>query len=327
MRFLQIGLGSMGKRRVRCLKKLGHGNIVGFDFREDRRREAQSKYGIKTISDISAIDFNLIDLIIISTPPDKHNEYIETAIKNRKAAFVEASVIVEGLKELNLIAKKKDVLIAPSCTLKYHPAIRIITEIVKSKEFGKLTNFTYHCGQYLPDWHPHENVKKFYVGKKKTGAAREMVAFELTWITGVAGFAKNVAGFYGKTMDVGANIDDTYCVAMEFNKNAYGVLNVDVVSRYATRSLILNMEHGQILWRWDDFIVKVYDAKKRAWDNRSFQQGKAAAGYNKNITEDMYVNELNAFIMAAAGKKVFPNTLEHDIRILETLKRIEDGDK
>ena len=116
-------------------------------------------------------------------------------------------------------------------------------------------------------------------------------------------------------------------MAMEFNKNAYGVLNVDVVSRYATRSLILNMEHGQILWRWDDFIVKVYDAKKRAWDNRSFQQGKAAAGYNKNITEDMYVNELNAFIMAAAGKKVFPNTLEHDIRILETLKRIEDGDK
>ena len=44
MKFLIIGLGSMGKRRVRCLKSLGHENIVGFDVKESRRKETEKQY-------------------------------------------------------------------------------------------------------------------------------------------------------------------------------------------------------------------------------------------------------------------------------------------
>lgn len=41
--FLVIGLGSMGKRRVRCLQALGvlNENIYGIDTREDRCIEAK----------------------------------------------------------------------------------------------------------------------------------------------------------------------------------------------------------------------------------------------------------------------------------------------
>ena len=34
MKFLVIGLGSMGKRRIRCLKYLGYENIIGFGICE-----------------------------------------------------------------------------------------------------------------------------------------------------------------------------------------------------------------------------------------------------------------------------------------------------
>ena len=33
MKFLIVGLGSMGKRRIRCLKSLGYEDIVGYDVR------------------------------------------------------------------------------------------------------------------------------------------------------------------------------------------------------------------------------------------------------------------------------------------------------
>ena len=49
MRFLQLGLGSMGKRRVRCLQALRAGEIVAFDVRPDRRKEAEHLYGIATV--------------------------------------------------------------------------------------------------------------------------------------------------------------------------------------------------------------------------------------------------------------------------------------
>ena len=39
MQVLVVGLGSMGKRRIRNLIKLGFKNIIGFDPRLDRRVE------------------------------------------------------------------------------------------------------------------------------------------------------------------------------------------------------------------------------------------------------------------------------------------------
>lgn len=43
MNFLVVGLGSMGKRRIRNLQYLKAGEIIGFDLREDRCQEARKK--------------------------------------------------------------------------------------------------------------------------------------------------------------------------------------------------------------------------------------------------------------------------------------------
>jgi len=322
MNTLIIGLGSMGKRRIRCLKSLGYEGIVGYDLREDRRKEVKEKYAVRAIGSLDSTTLNSIDAIIISTPPDKHNQYIKLAIEYQRPAFVEASVVLKGLKELNDLARKQGILIAPSCTLKFHPAVRDIKDIVKSGKYGKITSFTYHSGQYLPDWHPWENVSDFYAGNKETGGCREIIPFELTWMTDIVGFPEKISGFYGKTMDVGADIDDTYVIAMDFG-NSYGSMTVDVVSRYALRNLILNMEYGQIFWRWDENNVRLYDARSRQWMSRPLPEGQAAEGYNTNITENMYVEETKTFLDTVNGGGKFPNSLDEDIRILELLHDIE----
>ena len=51
MRILVIGLGSMGKRRIRNLSVLGHSTIAGFDIRSDRRLEAAKKYNQSSFGD------------------------------------------------------------------------------------------------------------------------------------------------------------------------------------------------------------------------------------------------------------------------------------
>lgn len=322
MKFLIIGLGSMGKRRIRCLKNLGYEDIIGFDLRENRRKEAEEKYAIKTINDIKNLNFSEISALIISTPPDKHNEYILMTIEKKKPAFVEASVVLEGLEESNKLAIQEKVLIAPSCTMEFHPAIKDIRRIVNSGDYGKVTNFSYHCGQYLPDWHPWENVKDYYVSKKDTSGVREIVPFELTWIVNVLGFPEKIIGFNGKTMDIGADIDDTYVISMDFG-NSYGNMTIDVVSRYATRSLILNMEQGQIVWRWDENTVKLYDAINQRWIYYNYPVGQSVEGYNKNISDDMYIDEIKSFIENIKGKGKFPNSLDEDIKILKLLHEVE----
>lgn len=324
MRFLIIGLGSMGKRRVRNLQALNAGEIIGFDLKDERCLEAEEKYGIRTVNNIDLANLAGIDALIISTPPDRHNEWIEFAINNKKPAFIEASVILAGLPELKRKADENRVLIVPSSTLHFHPAIEVISEIVASGKYGKVVNFSYHMGAYLPDWHPWEKVGDSYTGKKETNGVREMVAFELTWLVKIMGYPRDIIGFYGRTTDLGADVDDTYAIAIKFDE-AFATLLVDTTSRYHIRHLIMNFKRAQILWRWDRNVVMLYDAERKEWFELSLPEGKAADGYNPNITEEMYTKELSVFIKAVRGNGEFPNSLEKDIKILDLLHKIERG--
>ncbi len=323
-----IGLGSMGKRRIRNLKALGHTNIVGVDKRVDRREEAGKLYEIETFSElIDALAKQKPAAFVISVPPDAHHIYMKEAVSLNVPAFIEASVVDTDLLEVLKSAQEKNVFLAPSCTLYFHPAIKKIKEILDSKELGVVSNILYHSGQYLPDWHTYEHVRDYYVSNKSTGGGREIVPFELTWITLILGLPRRVVGFYKKTIDIdGApDIDDTYNMLLDY-KSMIVNLSVDVVSRYATRRLVINGQKRQLYWNWDDNVIRIYDPERNEWKEITYEILSAQSGYNKNITEQMYIDEMSAFISAFNDHSKYPNSLEHDLKVLTVLYAAEKSD-
>jgi predicted dehydrogenase len=324
MKFLIVGLGSMGKRRIRCLQALGYNDIVGFDLKEERRNETVDKYLINSVDDIAAVKFADVDAVIVSTPPDQHTQYVKFAIDHNKPVFVEASVILEDVKEIKSYNSKND-FVAPSCTLRFHPMIKDITRIIKSEKYGKITNFSYHSGQYLPDWHPWEKVSDFYVSKRETGGGREIVPFELTWIVDTIGWPKEAKGYFAKTINIEADIEDSYAFVLKC-KNAIGTIIVDVAARYAVRNLIINLEFAQIQWKWDDAYMNLYEAESGRWIRFNQPEFSATQEYNKNIGEQMYIDEINSFVSSIISERVYPNSIEDDIKVLEILNNIEKSD-
>jgi hypothetical protein len=324
-KYLVIGLGSMGKRRVRCLKALGikQDNIYGMDVREDRCRNAKEKYGIIIVDKEEEIDFDEVEGVIVSLPPDMHLMGVDIAVKHHKPVFVEASVILSDVKEIR--ERSRDIFVAPSCTFVFHPMIKEIKKIVKSGELGKVCNFSYHSGQYLPDWHPWENVKDFYVSNRMTGGAREIVPYELTWITDVFGFPKDIKGYFRKTGNIGCNIEDSYASCLLYG-DMVGTLLVDVVSRYPSRNLIINFEHGQVQWRWDREQIEIYNAKTKERNYIKQVQQKHENEYSAMIGEDMYIEEIVKFVQGMNNPALYPNTLEKDIEVLSLLEKIEISD-
>ena len=325
LKVLVIGLGSMGKRRIRNLKANGVTNISGFDLREDRRAEVENIYQIPVFPSIeTATAHTSFDALIISVPPDVHHIYIKQALKLNVPAFIEASVVDTDMEMLINEAISKKILLAPSCTLFFHPAIKKVAEILAAKSLGKLSNILYHSGQYLPDWHAYEKVSDYYVSKKETGGAREIVPFELTWLTMLLGFPERIAGLYKKTINIeGAeNIEDTYNLLLDFNDFILN-LSVDVVSRIATRKLVINGEKGQLIWDWNENLIRLYDAQTMSWQNLPYEITEAHIGYNKNITETMYNEEIEAFLDGVLNKSQYPNTLANDYKVLKVLYAVE----
>ena len=108
MKFLIIGLGSMGKRRARNLLALNYSNVFGYDISKKRRIEFEKKYNLPTFASLKNIKINEFDALIVSTHPSFHFKYIKSAIKNKINCFIEASIVNENLisKEIKKIKSK-----------------------------------------------------------------------------------------------------------------------------------------------------------------------------------------------------------------------------
>ena len=60
MKNLVVGLGSMGKRRIRLMQDMyPEDEIVGVDGREDRRNEAKEQFKINCFASIYRVEFGV----------------------------------------------------------------------------------------------------------------------------------------------------------------------------------------------------------------------------------------------------------------------------
>ena len=326
MRSLVIGLGSMGKRRVRNLQALGESDIAGFDPQEKRINESKEKYNIKTYDDFNkAVSSFKPDIFIISTPPDLHMKYAYYAKDNNIDCFIEASV-VESKKILDLvkIAKEKKLIMAPSCTMSYFPAPKKIKELILNNTIGKALNYNYQSGQYLPDWHPWEKIEDFYVSNPATGGCREIVPFELTWLNAIFGNPKPLACVKTKLTDMNADIDDIYHCLLQYPNNMIGNLTVEVVSRpKAVREIRIIGSKGEIAYSADTNSLKYINTDMDSWEVISFESGTIEKEYIN--PEEPYINEIKDFLNAVQNRdsSLFPNNLEKDYQVLQNLYRLE----
>lgn len=320
MKFLVTGLGSMGKRRIRNLQYLNAGEITGFDPRADRREEAGSRYGVKTFAYFEEALAEDPDAIVISTPPDRHLQYALAAARHGKHFFAEAGVAADGLEELIAICRDREIVAAPSCTMRFQPSIRTIKKLVEDRVIGKIQAFTYHSGQYLPDWHPWEDYRSFYVSRRETGACREIVPFELVWLTWALGEVTLVSCFKGKLSGLDADIDDVYQLLLGFQGGTLGHMLVDVIARVPYRVLKLISDEGVISWDWREKCVRIFRADGE-WEEYREPAGTLEKGYI--VEEEMYINEMEQFLKAVRGEERYPYSLVEDKRMLQLLLAAE----
>ncbi|OGN19559.1 MAG: hypothetical protein A3I32_00635 [Candidatus Yanofskybacteria bacterium RIFCSPLOWO2_02_FULL_45_10] len=328
IKFLQVGLGSMGKRRIRCLLHLGiqSEQIFGFDPVPSKRTKAESEYAIKTFSNFKqAVATVNPDVYIVSTPPDKHAPYFLFAARQKKHVFVEATTLADGYRQLEKM-QDGSFIAAASCSWRYLPAIKKIGQLVKQGRIGKVLSFQYHMGQYLPDWHPWEDYRKVYFAKKVTGACREMFPFELVWINHILqSSVKRISGLVRKLSDLDMSADDLYAAVLEYKSGVVGTVSIDVLARTALRTLRLVGTEGVLDWDWLNYQIKIFSVRKKKWQTISLRAGRAEKNYV--TTEDMYQEEIKQFLDAIAGKQAYPYSFAEDQQILNTTFALEKSSR
>ncbi|WP_182129676.1 Gfo/Idh/MocA family oxidoreductase [Nitrosopumilus sp. b3] len=326
MQILVVGLGSMGKRRIRSLMKLGFKNIIGFDPRSDRRSESEKLYKISTVSTIKEAIQKKLYCMIISTPPDSHYKYASIAIKNNIHFFTEVNLSSYDVKKIIVQLNKKSIIGLPSNTLLHHPLIKKLKILLKQNQIGNTLTVYHHFGHYLPNWHPWEDYREFYASKKKTGAAREIIPFELVWLTYLFSKIKSVYGSIHKVSNLKTNINDLYQIIIEFSNGIQCIMVIDVISDPAFSQTKIIGQKGVILCDHNEGTIKI--GKSSKWKTIQIKSGEVAKGYKGNTpSESLYVDEMNQFMVAIKQKKQPRYTFNDELKILKILDAIELSDK
>ena len=327
MKVLVCGLGSMGTRRVRNLSELGGMDLAGFDLDAARRESAVGKYAITAFASLEqAVEQFRPDAVVVSTPPDSHMPIATRVVRQGKHVFCEAGTTTHGMAELIRLVEETDVVAVPSCTMRFQPSIKRMKEIIDSGAIGRVLAYTHHCGQYLPDWHPYEDYRTFYVSQRETGACREMVPFELTWLNWLMdGQAELVTALKGKISNLECDIDDIYQVLLRYRSGAMCHLMIDVVDRAGGRATRILGETGTLEWSTAAKELRHYDAPTQAWSKYPEPVAVVEAGYSDMSAEGMYVEEMAAFVAACQGERRYPHTFAEDLSILNTLVASEQA--
>lgn len=320
MNIAVVGLGSMGKRRIRLIREMYPDFVItGIDGRDDRRKEAVAKFSIDCFESLDQCS-DSIDCVFVCTSPLSHNAIIHNALSRGYHVFTELNLVSDGYDENIKLAEEKDLKLFLSSTFFYREEIKYIRD--KIEKNGQW-NYIYHIGQYLPDWHPWESYKDFFLGDKRTNGCREIMAIELPWLTGTFGDVTDVNVLGDKMTGLNIDYKDNFMVQLAHNNGNKGCLIVDVVSPVAVRKLEAYSEGKYISWNGTpDSLVEFDSANKKASPVILTEKAEHLEEYSAFVVENAYKNEIKGFFDVVISGKEPLYGFDQDKKILELIDKI-----
>lgn len=324
MNVIVFGLGSMGKRRIRLIRKYDNKiTIVGVETDEKRRAICAKDLNIEIYESLDKVAaLNNFNCAFVCTEPLSHSKIITQCLQLGLHVFSELNLVVDGYEENISLSKQKELVLFMSSTFLYRNEIIKIKSLVQ--EANCLLNYMYHVGQYLPDWHPWENYKDFFVGDARSNGCREIFAIELPWLTDVFGDVVKVDVVKNKVSNLNIKYNDNYLVIIQHSSGHKGILAVDVLSRKAVRNLEIFGENMYVHWDGSPEGFIIYDYHNKNDINvHLYNEIDHLDNYSSFVVENAYYNEILSFFDAIKEGKPPVYSFEKDRAILKIIDEIE----
>lgn len=333
MKVMVIGLGSMGRRRIRLLKKMYPAlSLAGVDSNEERVKAVSREFSVHCYTDLEpAIEeekkTESVMAAMICSSPQSHAVLIQKCLSIGLHVFTEINLVSDGYRENMALAKEKGCKLFLSSTPVYRAEMRKIKDIIGDKEgnAGRPVNYIYHVGQYLPDWHPWESFEQFFVGDKRTNGCREILAIELPWMVKAFGKITDIHSYKGSLTDLKISYPDNYFVYLTHEGGSRGILIADVVCREAVRHMEIYNESIYMDWSGTPASLRKKNLEtnemERILEKEDYERQK---GYSAFVNEYAYVNELEAFFRYLEEDRQPEYSFEEDFEILKQIDKIEE---
>lgn len=292
MRFVVIGCGSIGRRHTANLLALGESDILAHDPDPARLAElSRLSPDIVVSEDLEELWGRDPDVAIVATPTSMHLQHAVEAARRGCALFVEKPLAdrLDGLDELLDLVDRGSLATLVGCNLRFHPGLAKVRELVREGAVGRLVSIRAEVGQYLPDWHPHEDYRQGYSARRALGGGVILDAIhEIDYVRWIVGEVDSVACFADHISGLEIDTEDVAALLLRFRDGAIGEVHLDYVQRSYSRGSRVVGEQGTILWDFGEGTTRIYRAGTGEWETYRDPEGWQA--------NDMYVDEMRYFL-------------------------------
>ena len=311
MKILVIGTGSIGKRHIINLLKLGC-SVGAYSYRNEKDKSLVSM-GVSFEKDINlAIKNPTYDAVVIANKSHQHIQVAKIAAENKKHIFIEKPLSnnMKGIENLNKLCKKNKLMVETGYMMRLHPNILAIKKFLDLKKIGKIFSISLSVGQWLPDWRPNIDYKNNYSAKKNEGGG---VVFDLSHEIDLFRFLIDEASeVFAMTSKIPLLDIETEAIAeilIRSKKNIIGRINLNYIQPSYKREIEIIGSKGSIFWDYNLCNVSFLNKKNKS--TKIIHSTKKP--FDKN---EMYLNYMRFFIKnLSTTKKV--SDLENGIKSLK----------
>jgi predicted dehydrogenase len=320
MKILIIGLGSIGQRHLRNLKKI-RPKAQFYALRKkfttpllnNKNRiikgDIKKKYSLKYINSLEEINKKKIkiDCAFVCTPTSDHISQTIWLVKNNTNCFIEKP-LGASLKQINklelLLKKKKEIISMMGFQLRFNPIINYLENIIHKKSpIGKIFSLHIHHGEHLADFHPYEDYRISYAAKKSLGGG--VVLSQIHEIDYFIHLFKNyyfskIFSLSSTVSDLDIDVEDVFSASFLLKNKSNKILcsmNLNFLERPKKRKIYFIGQRGS---------MEVCLNTQRVF---IFKNAKKVVKYFKFSKNDIFIKELKFFLSKIESKKKISNNL------------------
>jgi len=269
MKALFIGLGSIGQRHLRNLRRLrGTGvKVSAYRVRKlshvftdtmqvETENGLEQKYGVEVFDNLPQALDQRPDIVFVCNPNSLHLPAAMAAAKAGCHIFIEKPLShnEEGVDELIELVEAKGLVATVGYQLRFHPCFQRLQDLLSKQAIGRVLAVRSDNGEYMPGWHPYEDYRATYAAKAAYGGGVILCQIhDMDYLFALFGTPRRIFALGGHLSDLEIEVEDVAGIAMEFAVDGRGLpvqLHLDFIQRPPSRTCEVVGETGKIKIDW-----------------------------------------------------------------------------
>ena len=317
MKIAVVGTGSIGRRHLANLARLGIENLVAVSEHgkreeltiEDRRYDVLHSFEAALASGCTAV--------VIGNPSIFHLDYTRRAVDAGCHVYLEkpVSVGLEGLAELLAEVRQRKLVVAVGTQNRFNKRLEELKEQLDGGRAGLLLNVVANLGEHIADYHPGEDFRQSYTARKELGGGVLLTQIhQLDYLNWLFGPFSTVYAVGGKRSSLDIDVEDCVTYLLRSRSGASVTGHVDYLQR--PKRVTLEVFGTEVSFKWDYFA-------------NSLSMTKAILGAEAEVSQkpfdrnDMFLASMRDFLSAIQNGTRPRADLEDGIaavRLVEAIK-------